>query len=282
MFLITGPSHLANLVVAIDSLRLHWNGPVLVYAFPESYQIAKQICEDTCTAATVIECDATYRKKNAQEIAKIALIQTIKDYDEIVYLDADLIIQKPIEPLFAAAASSPVGFAATQFCDWMMSQGVPTARVSRLLQFAEIPSLCVHMALRPTQVSYNSGIFATRVDSPVLPEWGHWTEISKNIYISGETALHAIAQKYSIATLRHGVYNCSPKYQSRIVSDGDVGIWHFHGDCNTRPKKSERGVAMWLDYFTRVLAANVGGVNDWKRKIGNEYLNALLDSKGIA
>jgi lipopolysaccharide biosynthesis glycosyltransferase len=250
----------------------------LVYCWPESTQFCEKICAVPEISARCIECEPihNYRAKNAQESSKIPLIAGIKDFDMVVYLDADTIIRKSLEPLIQAAADSPTGFAATQFGSWRMHQGVPRARVGRMLGIDPIPEEYVHKALNPEAYSYNSGVFATRPNSVVLPDWGVWTYAARNIYISGETTLHAIAQKYQITTLENGVFNNSPMYQSKLLKDEDVAIWHFHGDCNTRPDKSKKGVDIWLPEFKKVFDANMAGVQTWWSMIRNKFLPGLI------
>lgn len=263
MFLLTGPSHLPNLAVCVRSLRKWWSGDVKIGAWPESILVARQIAADPRVDAEIIPCDADYKGKNAQEIAKIALIQTVKSHEMVIYLDADLLIQGSIAPLYLAATQSPVAFSATQFCDWTMQKGIPRGRVERLFPYDEIPRGLIEAAVQPEMPSYNSGIFASRPDSEVLPTWGKWTEVSRKIYISGESSLHPIAQKYPIATLWGGKFNCSTIYQSPNLPDDQVAIWHFHGDSNLRPGKSLRGFRMWWPHLMATMDENIGGIRDW-------------------
>lgn len=274
-YLITGPSHLANLAVSLISLRNHWQGEIVVHAWPQSIDIATKICADPNIDARCEERTAAYQRKNAQEIAKIAYIQEMHEWDQIVYIDADTIIRKPITPLFDEC-NTHEGFVGTQFCDWFMRQGIPRRRVERLRGIPGIHQGCVELALKPQRYSYNSGIFACRPSSRVLPVWGEWTTLSKHIYISGETALHAVAMMFPIMTMTNGVYNNSPIFQSKTLSDSEVAIWHFHGDCNVRPNKSERGTAIWYQDFEKVMARNIGEIQSWVTSIGNEFLCDLL------
>lgn len=281
IFLMTGPSHLPNLCVSLMSLRNVWDGMVFVYAWEDSFEIAEKICKDHRINAVPVLCHPThgYRGKNSQEISKIDLIQQIKDYDVVVYLDADLIIKKSIQPLIDATDNES-GSVITQFNSWSMRNGIPRGRVKRLLQFPEVDAEWVHESMKFQYPALNSGVFACRPDAPMLPEWGRWTEISRTIYISGESALHPISLKYKIPVLRNGVFNCSTKYQSPSLPDEDVAIWHFHGDSNTRYNKSPRGVRMWYPEFEKIMDQNVGEIEDWINAIPNRFL-VQLRANGI-
>jgi hypothetical protein len=65
-------------------------------------------------------------------------------------------------------------------------------------------------------------------------------------------------------------------YQSRNLADENVGVWHFHGDCNTRLEKSPRGVNLWWASFAPAYRNNLGGVRDWVGAIGNSFLDGLI------
>jgi hypothetical protein len=279
--LITGPSHLPNLAVSLLSLRNHWHGTILVYAWPQSYDITVKICEDPRINAIPIYSELPpYQARNAQEIDKIRIAQTITEYDTLVYLDADLLFQKSIQPIFDATAHSPCGLVATQFCDWKMHKGVARNRVNKLRDFPQIDPKLIDLATHHDRPSYNSGIFGFRPDSPALPIWGEWTDLTKGIYISGETTLHPISIMFPVITLWGGIYNCSTMYQPKELSDSDVAIWHFHGDSNTRPQKSQRGYDMWWPEFLSVLDQDIGEIQDWIDEIPNKYLKEVRASNG--
>jgi hypothetical protein len=288
-YLMTGPSHLHNLVVSLVSLRRHFHGPVYVAAWgecpeaPITYRLVKQICADERIRAEPIHINPPdYRGKNAQEIGKIKYLQDGLPALEnpVVYLDADTIICKPLTPLIDAVNLSPVHFVATQFADWKMRRGVARGRVERLLGIDGIDQDAVKKSLQPHEFSLNSGVFACRTDSPALPVWGEWTEAAKHIFISGECAQHPLAQKFPIYVLPHGKFNCSPKHKPEWLDDVDVSIWHFHGDSNLRPEKSQRGFELWWPEFQKVLRADVGGIRDWLGEIQNGYLTGAITLHG--
>jgi hypothetical protein len=127
-------------------------------------------------------------------------------------------------------------------------------------------------------VSVNGGVFACRPTSPVLPLWHEWTVAARNIFISDETVLHTmmwIFSKSQFFVARGGHYNCSPKYQPDYVKNEEVIVWHFHGDSNTRFKKSPRGTRIWWPEYQQCLKENIGGMADWRTDLRYKYLDAL-------
>lgn len=278
MFLTTGASHSANLAVALHTLRRHWDGEIWVYAFEDSYKWSKQIASDPrINAEAWMWFDPIFRGKNEQEISKIDIIQTdpaLNCFDSVIYLDADLIFAGDISPL--AKATEDKGFVATQFCNWNMDGGIARNRVSKLIGINGIDQECVQKALQPHLPSYNTGVFASVPGHPMLETWGHWSYLARHIYISGETAIHAAAQKHDITTWYGGRYNCSTmKYQPKELADKDVVIWHGHGDSFNRPDKSPKGTAMWLAELQLCLDQNIGGIQDWINDVPNKHLKRL-------
>lgn len=280
IFLITGPAHLPYAVVVLRSLRRHFNGRVILYAWPQSYGIAKEIGNESTLGVEVRERKPTYTRKNAQEIDKMKIL--IEDFPNqpIIYLDADLLIMKPIHQL--ADMAENVGFCAVQFCDWYVkTNGVTGNRVKRMLGVEGIDQECVRKSLLPISYSVNSGVFAA-CDTDIVEQWLDWTQKCKHIFIAGETALHAIIQRYEPEkriTVAPGYYNCSAKYQAKTsIKEEDVAIWHFHGDSAVRPKKTEKGLQLWWPEYQACLSDNVGGIADWKDSCNNEFIESLEKS----
>ncbi len=277
ILLISGPAHLPYAVVSLRSLRRHWEHPIEVYAWPESFPIVQRIAEDENLGITAFEREPSYRGKNAQFLDKILLMQTIQA-DAALYLDADTLVRGRVHPLLAGALTT--GFVATQFNDWAIGKGVIHNRIARLRQFPEIPQDVVEAVLaNPKLCSVNGGVFACRPSSPVLPQWYKWANIAKSIFIADETVLHVlqIGMADEITIAGGGSWNCSPKHKPSGLADNDVRIWHGHGDCFTRPNKCKRGTEMWMKVFSEVVDNNIGGIRDWPSLYsGNKYLEQLL------
>lgn len=270
----TGRPHLPYLVVMLRSLRKFHNENIIVYAWPESYEIVKTIGKEAEFNIEPRYWDSEYKGKNAQEIEKIKIVQGLRnEYDSCLYLDADLLINGNLDYMFEM--SEKYGFCATQFCNWDMTCSIAYNRVKRLIGIEGIDQYMVKQALRSTEVSFNSGIFSCSPVSPVLPPWGEWTWLSRRVYISGETALHPVMQRFmpiGKATIAAGgAYNCSTlRFKPKNLKDEDVKIWHFHGDSNTKFEKSPRGARMWYPKYIEAMEENLGGIRDWVDKCKND------------
>lgn len=277
-YLISGPSHLPNLVVSLYSLRAVglWTGPIFVHAWPESFGIIEQIARDERLSIEVFEREPAYRGKNSQFLDKIQVMQECPTKVGM-YLDADTIACRTFDELIYEAEL--YGFCATQFNDWTTQIGTVKRRIERLVEREPINQESVQIALTQRLSSVNGGVFACRHDSIVLPTWYDWTYAVKDIFIADETVLHACMVEYdstgSFSVLHGGSWNCSPKYMPRHAQDKQVRIWHFHGDSNLRPSKSQKGFDLWWPRYQQCLNMNIGNILDWKDDCRNKYLPLL-------
>ena len=276
-YVMSYPAHLLYLVVSLRSLRRHWNGPVFVHAWPESIELVKRIEEDSHLDVLAVPWEPEYRGKNAQFESKQLVVQSAAPENLILYLDADTLIAGPLDELFDRAAE--FGFLATQFCEWVTTGKIMQSRIKRLRKFPNIDQGPVEEVLARRWPSVNGGIFCCHPNSPVLSKWHAWTKVARSIFISDETVLHAVMPQAvwmgSMDVYPGGVYNCSPKYQPSTLPDSEVKIWHFHGDCNSRPQKSLRSVLMWWPEYQECLRDNVGGMAEWRKDVHHRFLDPL-------
>ena len=277
VYLMSGEAHLPYLICSLWTLRRHWQGPVIVYAWKESFPYVFLTAVDKRLDIIDRETVPEYRGKNAQFLAKIRLMQTFEKDTLNLYLDADTTIHGPIDPIFDAAERT--GFAATQFCDWKSTGGIIKNRVSRLREFPEIDQALVEDVLRRPWPSVNGGVFACRPDSSVLPLWEKWTVAAISVFIADEAVLHTMVPKFypigDLAVLLGGKYNCSPmRFQPKGLADDDVVVRHFHGDSNVRRNKCKKGYDLWWPIYRECLERNIGNMQKWIGEVApkNKYL----------
>lgn len=285
VYVMSGPAHLPYLVTSLHTLRDHYNGPVRVYAWPESYEIASRVCEDFGSRTECVLREPTYRGKNAQFFDKLHVMLEAPG-DVNLYLDADTLIEGSLDPLFEMGSK---GFVATQFCDWTTAGGVIQKRIGRLIDREGVPQVALRRLLEgPPQPSVNGGIWACVPSSPALEQWRAWTGTVLDIFIADETVLHLVTEEFradrcgfsrtQIET--SGRFNYSPKmfykqYRPGCLAEAGVTIWHGHGDCFTRPNKSLEGTEMWMAVYRECLEENIGGMADWRTDVSHKFLDRL-------
>lgn len=193
-YLMSGRPHLPYLVASLFTLREHFSGEVVVYAYPESYPAVKRISEDARLYIEAREWSPSYRGKNGQFINKILMMQK-QDCSVALYLDADTTIHGDLGPLFEAAWRH--SFLATQFNNWRTNGRVIRKRIMRLRGFKEIDQEMVETILsQDWWPSPNGGVFACRPESEVLSVWHQWTMAARSIFIADETVLHVLQPKF--------------------------------------------------------------------------------------
>jgi len=276
-YVMSQPDHLPYLIVSLRSLRRWWEGMVYVCAWPESFGFIKKIERYPDLGITPICWDPEYKGKNAQFECKQQAVKSFYRNDSVLYLDADTLITGDITPLFLGAER--FGFLATQFGEWSTQGKIIQGRIKRLRAFPEIDQGAVETVLGTRYPSVNGGVFCCCPSSPVLRQWAEWTPVARSIFISDETVLHTLLAVFAgtgkIGIHLGGAFNCPPKYQPKTLADEDVKVWHFHGDCNTRPTKSLRAVKMWWPEYQECLRDNVGGIADWRGFIKHKHLDRL-------
>lgn len=300
VYLMSGPAHLPYLIVSLYTLRRYYSGPVLVQAFPESWDIVSgPIHGDGRLSVEVRSLAPTYRGKNCQFINKIQMMIDLHGHcDVATYIDADTIFglesEWAMNTLYCCARTK--GFAATQFNNWCIgARGVIHNRIERLLGIPEIDQNLVRRVLVECRdyPSVNGGVFACRPESGVLPLWLRWTLAAKHIFIADETVLHILQKKFEseevevegdyMQVLKYdGALNASPKYRPSELPDEKVAIWHGHGDCWCRPDKSRKGYDLWWPLYQECLELDLGGIRGWKDQCGNKWLNSLERSRVLS
>ena len=284
-YLISGRPHLPYLVASLWTLSEHWDGPVVISAWKESFDMVKAIVDEIGPPSNAVPMnirvakrEPEWRGRNDQFLDKIHMVMEA-EADVVLYLDADTTIHGDLSPLFEHAERC--GFCATQFCNWSM-QGMAGSRVKKLLEFPEIPRHYINRLFdSPGWPSVNGGVWAAKPSSPVLPQWYGWTDAcKKDMFIADEAVLHVCSAAFcpegQMSILCGGVFNCSPKYQPAEVADESVRVWHYHGDCNTRLNKSQKGYDLWWPIWQSCLDNNVGGCAEWQSSVvGNKWMKQL-------
>jgi len=286
-YLMSGVAHCPYLVVSLHTLRKYWDGPIMVFAWEESFPIVRQIAQDRSLGIEPVLRRPPYRGKNDQFLDKVKIASEWGCREDLLlYLDADTSIHGKVDPVLDGADN--YGFAATQFNFWFCDEGMPRKRILDLLDYPSIPADLVRITSETHWPSVNGGVWATRPDSPVLPRWYEWTMAASGPtgkFIADEKVLHVLQAAFRVTgemtVVAGGRYNCSPKYQPDMLKDRNVAIYHYHGDSNCRPQKTQKGVDLWWPIYQYCLQHNVGRMKEWRSSVKNRHLDALERSMVI-
>lgn len=276
-YLMSGNPHMPYLVCSLLTLRESgYGGKVEVYAWPEAYELAAEVCKDerlcvTCVGRSPKLTGKDGIRANGQFLDKIDLTMELQ-CDLSLYLDADTTIHGRLDPLFEEAEK--YGFCMTQFCEWRSNGGIPKNRLLELKKVEGIPHELVDRLVYNDYPSVNGGVWCASPRSEVLPIWYEWTKLCKGLFISDERILHLMMAMppYPPVLTERGIWNCSHRYKSPMVKPDDVVVWHYHGDSNVRQGKSPKAFEQWMGIYDRCVRENVGGIRNWAGLCGNEYL----------
>lgn len=281
-YVMSGAAHVPYLATSLLSLRRCYDGPIVVHAWPESFDLVRRVCNDPRIEADCEGRVPPYRGKNSQFLDKLRVVQMMREWDRVLYLDADtLVFANPLALLEKINKRGGCEFIATQFNDWCSNVGTPMNRVSRLVRREPIDQEAVNACLTAAYPSPNGGVFGARPGSQILALWEQWTSCVLDLFIADETVLHAIVAKFFGTQFMHvaigGAWNCSPRYRPSSLPHDDIYIMHGHGDCFTRPEKSPLGYETWIREFRHALNIDVGGIRSWWQTCGNKHLNNCTD-----
>ncbi len=286
MYLMSGPAYLPYLVVSLRTLRDFWFGKVVVFSWPESWDILNNyIARDRRLSVEPILIKPKYRGKNAQFIHKIEIAlegEFFSPKELVLYLDADTAVNGSLDYLFFLAKN---GFVATQFCKWNTNTPIIRKRIADLYKSEVIPKDLIEEVLSNEYPSLNGGVWGfcnCEAGKEVLATWRDWTLSVKNLFIADEKVLHLLPAHFGyrkgneskVQVAEGGAYNCSTLNSIKNANGGveNPVIYHFHGNSNVRKEKSPYGYSLWTNIYRYCLEQNYGGLREWVSRSGNKYL----------
>lgn len=281
-YLISGPAHLPYLVSSIWSLRhqAKFSGQVVVFCWPESYFGAKEMMLDKDLDITLIQRTPRSRAHNGHFLEKIHLMQEYAGLPGALFIDADTLPVQPVDVVFDLLKYAKM--VTVQFSNWTTQKRLIQGRLARIAHLEDCKEDLARCADEPI-ASVNNGVLACTSDSVCLARWAKLTEmVYDTVFIPDEVCLHPVVA--SDAFRREGVmmagesgFNTSPKYPHPDLKEDQVRIWHFHGDSNVRPDKSQFGFNTWWPVFKNCINKNVGNLDRWFTPQMNKWINVVYD-----
>jgi len=281
VYLMSGAAHVPYLMVSVKTLRNYYKGPIRIYSWPESFSFVSRAFSDRrlSDGVEVRFRKPVYNGRNGQFLDKIRLARELEELDLMIYLDADTTIHGSIEELFDVTRRKK--FLATQFNQWTTNNSIIRKRLDEFLRGfgGEAEEVLRRKMKERAWPSVNGGVWGavTGKGNRCLEIWERWTTVGMSQFIPDEKVLHFVVMSFEdVGIMTGGRWNCSP---IRKFSEGidDPVIYHYHGDSNVRPNKSPDGFERWWRLYQECREDNLGGVLDWEGKVGNRWLNQLLE-----
>ena len=245
-YLISGPTYLPYLMVSLSTLRKFHDGPVVVYAYPESFELVSLIAQDKRIDIQAKIWDPVPRKdkRDSQFVEKLKMV--LSENEPVVYLDSDTIIRDKLDGL-----QQDTGITATQINDTTGFNRQTYSRIRRLLRFPEIDSAIIRKALRTPDIPMlNGGVFWANPKSSIVSMWLEWSLLADQItHIPDEIVLNILQTLDDVRVVRG--YNGSVHSKDQRV---------LHGASHYFWKKHD---GSWFKEFETVKQLDLGMFHKW-------------------
>jgi hypothetical protein len=251
-----GPNCIVRAIVALETLRRHWNGPITFYLedpYPHEF-------DDVCRLYGV---DIVHIEKNHNYKTLVQKTNMFSNppYDRTMWLDSDVVITGSLDEMFDNLDDADVSI--PHFCGWVSNGRTMAKRVKKFEGIAEDRHLKEALKEHPAA---NTGILTFRKSDKWTKFVTDWVALAHEgakakIFISDEVAFQVLypsagewGLKVHIAPQK---FNVSVKFGADIE---DKRVVHFHGKkhCIDLPN-----CEYWTKEFETMCENNTAGINNY-------------------
>jgi len=281
LFFNAGSRHAIHLIVALASLRKHWQGPVAVVTEVDGpgRRVAEACAEDgRLGAIQVIPSEEVQAGGSGKAYYSKTKLPRLTPFDRTIFLDADVLVVKPFQELWPEEGEAVI----TQFSDWVSTGGKMSQRIKG---WREVEPHRVARQLAEKWPAINTGVIAWCGDGG---EWAQdWTDTgSRRIsFIGDEIAMQLIFPDHECRIVACH-FNASPVFDACpirekykwpwdeehgvAVRSEDVRVWHFHG---FKAWKRPAGWKLYRQNYMDALDVNLAGIRE--HPVNGKHLNLL-------
>lgn len=267
-----GTKCLVRAIVALESLRRHWKGPVTMYLedTPKEFEI---VCAHY--GVNVINNEIN---QDRQVLVRKTEMMTNPPYEKTLWLDSDIVILGPIDEMFDILDEYDV--AIPSFCGWKSNGRIYAKRIKKFENLVE--KRHYEKALEENE-AINTGILSFRKSSNWTKFVNDWVALAdkgaKNkVFISDEVSFQVLYPSINDWGLKLKIadqkFNVSSKYGKDI---SDKRILHAHGQKHCLDFEL---CSIWKTLFEEMRKENTGDINDFLQyadKRLRKYLNPEKD-----
>lgn len=253
-----GGGCMVRLLVALHSLRDHYDGPVtLQLAKDDEFNI--KALPDLEPLADIQWYDLEQlAKRNLKSVLKPSLFQQ-SPYDLTLMCDSDLLFQRDPSELFPQIDKH--GFLVTRFSTWNCDGNRMRGRVERCKSFLPGEYFSELVRGKRKVAAVNIGVMGWKKGcDEVLEDWRQMTMNLAGKHIADEVACQVVYP-------RHDHYVAGDTWNSSCLygvdHPADAAILHYHGNKHTRIENV--ACRRWMKYLAQLNA-------DGKVKLLAEYL----------
>lgn len=252
-------------MVALYSLRQHWNGDVTFFLedpYPHEFD---EVCK--YFNVNIVHCEENH---NVKALVRKTELFIDSPYDRTLWLDADVVVAGPVDEMFEYLDEYDV--AIPHFAGWWSDGKTITKRIKNYTGIAEqkyIDKALEHYA------ATNTGILSYRRNIPFMKDWIALAQKGDGkMFIPDEVAFQVLYPSYDRIFIAPMKFNVSVKHDPGTK---DPRIYHFHGQkhCLDMPLCDE-----WKNVFNHMCKENIANINDFLKyadKRLKKYLSGEQD-----
>jgi len=269
-----GSAIVVRAIVALYTLRKYWNGSITFYVetpYPQEFD----------EVLKYFKCDIVHNEQRHDYktlVRKNSLFEN-SPYDKTLWIDADVVVNGPIDKMFDYLDEKNVDFCIPHFAGWVSTGGHISKRINRFKGIAEERYLTE--ALKSHE-AINTGILSFRKSDKWKEFVRYWTDLAhkgsqKHIFIPDEVACQILypsigewGLKYFIAPTN---YNVSPLHDNN--QSKEPKIFHFHGDKHVLDVPN---CEHWKKVFKEMCDGNIANINSFL-KYADKRLKAYINKQ---
>jgi len=251
-----GDGCIVRAIVALETLRRHWQGPVTFYLedpYPHEFD---EVCK--FYNVDIVHNDEKHELKTL--VRKTDMFSN-PPYDRTLWLDSDVIVNGSINEMFDYLDDADVSI--PHFCGWKSNGRTMSKRIKRFEGIAEQKYLNKALEENP---AVNTGILSFRKSKKWTKFVTDWVDLAHKgskakIFIPDEVAfqiLYPSAQEWGLKVHISPIkYNTSVKFGESVE---DKRVIHFHGKkhCLDFPNCS-----YWKREFEDMCQKNTANINHY-------------------
>jgi len=259
-----GDKCIVRAIVALYTLRQHWNGPVTFFLedpYPHSF-------DDVCAYfnVDVVHCE---QNVNVKALVRKTELFANTPYDRTLWLDADTIVVGPIDEMFDYLDHCDL--AIPHFAGWWSDGRSIAKRIKRYEGIAEQKYIDKALEHHP---AINTGVFSFRKGMKFLYDWISLAQKGDGkMFIPDEVAFQVLYPSYDRIYIAPLKFNVSVKHDPNTE---DQRIVHFHGQKHVLDIKK---CDLWKNVFEQMCQENTANINAYLQ-YADKRLSMYLRSKG--
>lgn len=251
LFYNAGTKCLPRLLVAVHSLRKHFNGNICIISCGEQ---GREICQKICDEYQCIfkEITSDISEMRHYYFFEKARMHLYTPFEVSLFVDSDTVTIKDPSDIFHVINEHD--FVAVEFSNWTTQ----TARIiKRLNKWRNVDNELVEKTIAKKSPSVNVGVYGFRKDSEFMKNWFDFTIRVPDAVLPEESSCHLLLRRYK-GFVADRKYNCSCKFDDPTIED--TRIIHYHGRKHCRKDKEtgeiKYNARYWIENWKEIVEKN--------------------------